>query len=955
MNQDYSHLYGAPQTTAPPLPQGQDPQPEQPAVPPKPFVLNSSEAELPPPRPFSMNSTEVLPPPPPVFQAPPQAAPKPKKPRQPFSPTSFLLIAGVAFLFLGGVLVLKQTWSTLADSVRAIILLCISVMFFGANLIAEKVFKLPKTGLAFYILGSIFLPMSVAGIGIFKLWGEWFSFAGDGQYFLCAVIAACVALSTCIGAFSYKYPILAWLSLAATAASAIFLCGFAVHPLERVQNRVDLFSGLLTAFTALSLGWTEWQLRRKPDSAYGKAALWYMYPLMILTAGLTASMAIYAEDCKPVIPAILCTVLGAGFFYPRFRRRSVHIGAFGILICLLGIFGSVTRADVFAEIHMITRYFFMATGTALTLMGFFWIPKLSDVMRKTAVRVGVIATYAIFLPSIGLGYSNHETGWLLLLQAMIALGVLFFLLTPKNPFTADTLYCVLTSVLLFHIVLIGTSKDNASLMTMLLVFTALLLVAQGFLGKKLWCFVLAGSAAAGMLILNLEHSFAWMLWLCAGISLGGVIYSHLMRRQLLEKSFAWCFVPACLTAFAYTLCEISPLKEFDTHITVTCILMLALLTVMYLLEIAAFPLHERVKGTRLYLEILSGIASFVAFIACLVEKEIGIGFLFLTLILLGVYTVVFVCKRINLIAIPHLLMFYFTARRLITMITPMQVTSWELALPGNMTVTTAANLMQIGCFILVLVLLAVTGRLLLPKFYESGEGLLRLDLPLLTGVLVIISTVATIQWHPAMLFCLFMCVYSLFFIGRLDNRYIPALLASLFGCLTLLFHNIDDPFELLNKLSVLDIKTLQILLYLLPAHIFILTLLFILPAKCRNGVHIARFVMYCVTMLTLLCASMYFKNVTDALVLVIFSFLIMVGSFVPKRLRWFVLGFSVLVFMTIRLTWSFWTSLHWGIYLFLAGILLIVIASLFEYSARYAREHPDAPKKKFNLFATWKW
>ena len=219
------------------------------------------------------------------------------------------------------------------------------------------------------------------------------------------------------------------------------------------------------------------------------------------------------------------------------------------------------------------------------------------------------------------------------------------------------------------------------------------------------------------------------------------------------------------------------------------------------------------------------------------------------------------------------------------------------------------------------------GRVLLPKFFDGKDGSFRVDLPLLAGIFPIIGAAATIKWYPEMLTCLFLTCYSLLFIGRVKNHSIPALLASLFGCATILMHNINDPFGLIEKLSSLDIQTLRIILYLLPFHVFIFSLLFILPAKMKNGVHIARFVMYCVTMLTLLLASLNFGQVADALILVAMSLMILISSFVVKRLRWFTLGFSVLVITTINLTWAFWTSLHWGIYLFLAGILLIVGAA----------------------------
>ncbi|MBR4318622.1 MAG: hypothetical protein IKP69_01060, partial [Oscillospiraceae bacterium] len=208
---------------------------------------------------------------------------------------------------------------------------------------------------------------------------------------------------------------------------------------------------------------------------------------------------------------------------------------------------------------------------------------------------------------------------------------------------------------------------------------------------------------------------------------------------------------------------------------------------------------------------------------------------------------------------------------------------------------------------------------------------------------------------PSILVCLFLAIYSLLYIGRVKNKFIPTLMASAFSCLTILFHNINDPFEIFYALHNSEMKTPQVLLYLLPFHLFILSLLWILPERFKKTVHNMRFVMYCLTMFCLLCVSLNFKVASDAILLMTFSFAILIGSFFVKRLRWFTLGFAILFLTTIRLTWKFWTSLHWGIYLFLAGILLIGIASYTEYKNRYYAEHPDEPKQKMQFFKTWTW
>ena len=323
--------------------------------------------------------------------------------------------------------------------------------------------------------------------------------------------------------------------------------------------------------------------------------------------------------------------------------------------------------------------------------------------------------------------------------------------------------------------------------------------------------------------------------------------------------------------------------------------------------------------------------------AFLLAMQPGVWGVLLMLLLL-VFSAAFTVKKVNIPAFLPLILLFF-------------------AFSMTMDFFEGKTLIQVGCYAGMLLLLAVMGRILLPRFCTIEEGVTQLDAPLATGVLTVFGAVSAIDWYPRILASVFLALYSLLYLGRVKRHYIPAFLASFFGCTAVLFHDIDDPFGILEVFRRTDMITPQILLYLLPVHLFIFTLLFILPKTQRRRVHAARFIAYCVTMLCLLASSFRFGNVADAIVLVVFSFAILVGSFFVRRLRWFTLGFAVLVVMTLRLTWSFWTSLHWGIYLFLAGILLIGIASFFEYRNRRRAEHPEEAEaeKKPVLFKDWQW
>ena len=430
------------------------------------------------------------------------------------------------------------------------------------------------------------------------------------------------------------------------------------------------------------------------------------------------------------------------------------------------------------------------------------------------------------------------------------------------------------------------------------------------------------------MLLNLEHPEITLLWLVAGGMLGGLIYANRKWRFTLENCCAWGFLAFLTPAVQSTLALV---MADDT----AWILTFAISGLLYLTETFIFWKDLRTNVTKPYLEAEALILSIIAFISYLSE-ETSAGFGFLLCVLLLIFAGGYLRKTVNAIAIPQLIMAFAVVSNLINKDDPV--------------------IIQVTFYLLLLIVYAAMGRFLLPDGFSNREdGKMQIDWALLAGILPIFGAAVKINWYPSILISLFLAVYSLAYIGRVQNRFIPTLMASAFSCLTIFFHNVNDPFEIFTALHESQMKTPQVLLYVLPIHLFILSLLWILPEKNKPAVHNARFVMYCITMFCLLVVSLNFKNASDAILLMVFSFAILMGSFNVKKLRWFTLGFAILFLTTLRLTWKFWTSLHWGIYLFLAGLLLIGIASYTEYKNRYYAEHPDEPKKKMNFFKTWTW
>ena len=863
------------------------------------------------------------------------APPKEKKPKQPFSPISLLLVAGVIFLFLGGVIFLTKTWGMLSDTVRALSLLSASLIAFGMNVLAERIFRLRKTGLAFYILGCIFLPLALGGIGIFQLLGEWFSFKGDGAALLWTVIFLCITGSTFLGQKNYKNTVLVWMSLSGTAGSWTSLCFFITAQLFREipAARFSLLGVFITAYAVGAAVVYERYLKLHKDSYITRAIPSSLYIINLMTAIFMFVIAPHAR----IAAGILSVVTAVLFCNYRFIEKNIHTGILGSVVCLMTglyqvkyLFPASPGTDP-TEAQVIV-FCFMFFVSSVILMSLQQMPKLRTEFTKIYSYAGMLLAIPVCMYAGGLNLSEwvsangHLTS---LLYALLILGIIFFSKTEKNAFSEDTRFFVIHAALLFLIIQ-QSMIEESDLLTAGLVIAALILLIQAVIRKKIWMLTLAIITSGSAFITNLEHSRLLFFWLCAAGMLGGLIYANRTWRFLLERSCAWGFLAFLTPAVQSTLVLITD----DSTIAWT--MTLAVCGLLYLLETFVFSKDLRPNATRPYLELESLLLSLVAVGSYFMNYNASRGIAFLLCLLLLVFAGGFLQKNINAISIPQLIMAF--------------------AVVVSMLEEENSSVFKFTVYLVLLILYAAMGRFLLPNgFYYHDENKIQIDWALLAGILPVFGAASTIDWYPSILICLFMAVYSLLYIGRVENKFIPTLMASAFSCLTVLFHNINDPFDLFLGLRESNMETPQVLLYVLPIHMFILSLLWILPEKYKKDVHNARFAMYCVTMLILLCVSLNFNVAADAILLMVFSFLILAGSFTVRKLRWFTLGFSILFLTTIRLTWRFWTSLHWGIYLFLAGIILIGIASYTEYKNRYYAEHPDEPKKKLDFFKAWTW
>lgn len=119
------------------------------------------------------------------------AAGKPKVKRE-RNYASALLVIGASMVILAGIVFSIAAWLRMNDWQRVELIGLASVFFFGMSTLAHKKLKLENTGIAFYMLGSVFAAITFVTAGYFKLLGEWLSVSGEGFLLLYALAAVMI-------------------------------------------------------------------------------------------------------------------------------------------------------------------------------------------------------------------------------------------------------------------------------------------------------------------------------------------------------------------------------------------------------------------------------------------------------------------------------------------------------------------------------------------------------------------------------------------------------------------------------------------------------------------------------------------------------------------------------------------------------------------------------------------
>lgn len=291
-----------------------------------------------------------------------KTAPAPKKSHN-VSSINILFIIGALFIITAGLIFATTTWEFLSSGIRAVVILSLSALFFGASSLAERKFNLQKTGMLFYTLGSVFLPITLIAAGYFKVFGEWFSLTGDGRPLLLAITFAALSAVTLKGGCDYASKPFSWCGLVSISAAVSCL-------ILQFTDNTALFSLTASIYSLILLFVCAAISKRKAENQGPVISQLNTFAALNTIILSISSLAAAFSDENGALAFVSCAIFAAGYLKSCFTQKNGFAGAVPFTIfATCGIF-AVSTADDFSG-FAITLTFAAAVPAVLSFMNFF--------------------------------------------------------------------------------------------------------------------------------------------------------------------------------------------------------------------------------------------------------------------------------------------------------------------------------------------------------------------------------------------------------------------------------------------------------------------------------------------------------------------------------------------------------------------------------------------------------
>lgn len=411
---------------------------------------------------------------------PEEAIDKPKAEKNhKVSSINALFILGALLIIISGFIFATTTWASLGSIFKAVIILSFSAVLFATSSLAERKLKLPKTGRIFYVLGCAFLPITVFAVAFFKIFGDWFSFGGEGTAMVFAAASLLTAVVCLKGSYDYKSKPFAFSALTGISACVISI---AVQIFENKD-----FILLVGAIYSLAVIFIGRLIQNKDIKLEYFTALIDVLPEFELMNTIWVSFVslIIVWSGKGFVFTLACGIFAVTYVFSSLSKKNEYAGA--IPFCFF-LFIGVTHQ---ASLSTFDDGIFIWTLIA-TIISVLSLLKVLPTNKAFNFLSCVCAGIAMLVVTWDL--SLEVTSAYLIASAIFAVEILVFGLIKRNEASGSFLlvaFSFLLSVLTLSIVEFFEARYFHTISSaVLLVISALYTIFDFILNKKGKSFIL---------------------------------------------------------------------------------------------------------------------------------------------------------------------------------------------------------------------------------------------------------------------------------------------------------------------------------------------------------------------------------------------------------------------------------------------------------------------------------
>lgn len=383
-----------------------------------------------------------------------------------------LLVLGILAISFAGLIFATTTWLLLPNFLKPILLLLITYGLFGISNLTMQKYKITQTSYAFWLLGTLMLPLSILSIGYFKLFGNYLSLFGGGVY-LFDFIGGMICLPLLIysykkyknhlyrnlivvdGYLSYLFITLYLgvnLSLFFALLNTIIIYGMFKYKniSKQFYNLLNIYSGIINVFLLIILIFTKINVENY---------------LVFLLIGLSAIIYVFMHNLSEYIIEIMAVIYI--YIYKVFFMHTSQINIIVLpLVCLLIYISSrfIFKTDRQKIISKISNLSFIIISELICVQYVILTRIFNDKLGMGSLYIcGSLLIFGLIYFAFAYIEKIRLLNCLAILNIILASGLFYLWLQDnvKNMFSANYYILIIGTILYLFSIISRFIKENS--------------------------------------------------------------------------------------------------------------------------------------------------------------------------------------------------------------------------------------------------------------------------------------------------------------------------------------------------------------------------------------------------------------------------------------------------------------------------------------------------------------